>query len=77
MRNFHNIESLKPLSLARTFPYVGFAASGTKYYATRPRVNNGMWRFALAFTSHPDEPGYFYARTLAEASAKLETIGSN
>lgn len=72
---YHNIESLKPLSMARTFPYVGYAADGTKYHATRQHSGRG-WRFAMTI-SREGYPPYFYARTLREASEKLATIGSN
>lgn len=74
MRSYHNIESLKLFSKARTFLYVGYAANGTKYYATR-YSDGKSWRFALV-TSRTGLPDYFYARTLSGASAKLESLGA-
>lgn len=73
MQNLHNIECRKPMSNYKSVPYLGYSASGTKYYATRRHDGKG-WRFALTASSQVGEPPYFYVRTLAEASTKLETI---
>lgn len=71
MKNYHNIESLKPLTIAKTFPYIGYSKSGHKYYGTR-QVNK-TWRFALVISIDQTLP-YFYSKTLADVSKKLETI---
>lgn len=81
---YHNIDTAtgqgdRPRSPTR---YVGYADSGTKYYITYPGVNSSYWRAAPVLYSPEqaarNEPPYFYARTLREISAKLETIkGSN
>ena len=71
MRSFHNIESRKGGTGAAIHPYMGWSkARGTVYYIQRR--DKACWRAAPALALHSDEPPYFYARTLAEVSAKLE-----
>lgn len=67
---YHNIDK-NLISTKATWPYIGYSASGHKYYINR--IGRKYWRAAQAIVTDNSVP-YFYKETLRDISANLETI---